>query len=334
MYHPIWNRFTAIGFILLCSGLASCDGVREKDAEQAYQTDARDLTPGTRFRDDLKDHGHGPEMVVIPSGRFMMGEAPHPQKRYYNKPVHEVTIDRPFALSIHEITNAQYVRFLNAMGRLGPPSKDYDWVFSETWGRHSKIVEKEVQGVLGLTHHYEHEVAEGPHNEQRPVTHVNWYGARAYAEWLSEQTGYNYRLPTEAEWEYATKAGTSTWYWWGNNAGRGEGRAACEGCGSQWDDRPQDERDTAPVGSFEPNPFGLYDVHGNAWEWVQDCWHPNYTGAPTDGSAWLKDNDEECKRVLRGGAITSGPANMESTYRMFRKHPASNVGGIRLARDL
>ncbi|XOZ32317.1 formylglycine-generating enzyme family protein [Halomonadaceae bacterium KBTZ08] len=276
-------------------------------------------------------------MVVIPAGRFMMGEAPNDFVLRESVPAHQVTIDQPFALSTHEITNAQYVRFLNAKGHRGPglqSPENYEWVTDQMWGLHNKLIEKKVEGFWGLTHHYEYEIAEGPQNQQRPVVEVSWHGAQAYADWLSEQTGHNYRLPTEAEWEYAAKAGTSTWYWWGNDAGRGEGRAVCDGCGSQWDDRPRDEQDTAPVGSFEPNPFGLYDVHGNAWEWVQDCWHPNYKGAPTDGSAWLKDDDEDCRRVLRGGAITSGPASMLSAYRKYKKHPGSTVGGIRLARDL
>ncbi|XOZ32318.1 formylglycine-generating enzyme family protein [Halomonadaceae bacterium KBTZ08] len=332
MQPPIWNRLTVIiALLLLCSGLAGCDGIN--GSASAPESD-RELTPGTRFQDRLKDGGQGPEMIVVPSGRFMMGEAPDHYALRESLPVHEVAIDESFTLSTHEITNAQYLRFLNAMGRLGPHAKDYDWVFSKTWGRHSKIVEKEVQGWLGLTRHPVYEVAEGPHNEQRPITHVNWHGAQAYADWLSDQTGHNYRLPTEAEWEYATKAGTNTWYWWGNKPGRGEGLAVCNGCGTRWDDRHWDERTTAPVGSLEPNPFGLYDVHGNAWEWVQDCWHPNYEGAPTDGSAWLNDNDGDCRRVLRGGGITAGTAAMLSVYRKYKKHPASNVGGIRLARDL
>ena len=103
----------------------------------------------------------------------------------------------------------------------------------------------------------------------------------AYAEWLSAQTGAAYRLPSESEWEYAARAGTATKYSWGNEIG--VNRANCDGCGSEWDNAR-----TAPVGSFRPNAFGLYDMHGNLWEWVADCWNRSYAGAPTDGGAWLQ----------------------------------------------
>jgi formylglycine-generating enzyme required for sulfatase activity len=332
VYNSFSNRHTRLGLTLLCVWVTGCDSFKEGNIE-APAIEARALTSGTRFQDPLETGGHGPEMIVIPAGHYLMGQAPNLDFNHKSLPVHEVTIAKPFAVSTHEVTNAQYVRFLNAKGHRGPNPKDYDWVFEETLGQYSKIVEREVQGFLGFTYHYVYEIAEGLNNDRRPVIEVSWYGALAYADWLSEQTGHHYRLPTEAEWEYATKAGTSTWYWWGDE--EGPGKAVCGSCGSRWDDRPWDQKDTAPVGSFEPNPFGLYDVHGNAWEWVQDCWHPNYEGAPVDGSAWLTEDNGECDlRVLRGGGITASTAHMESAYRTLRNHPGTTIGGIRLARDL
>jgi formylglycine-generating enzyme required for sulfatase activity len=110
---------------------------------------------------------------------------------------------------------------------------------------------------------------------------VSWYGVTAYADWLSQQTGKSYRLPSEAEWEYAARAGTETQYWWGNEPGTNRANCRNDYCGDSFDR-------TAPVGSFAPNPFGLYDTVGNVWEWVADPWHDNYEGAPTDGSVWTE----------------------------------------------
>jgi TolA protein len=132
---------------------------------------------------------------------------------------------------------------------------------------------------------------------RRPVINVSWVDAQEYLSWLSSRTGKHYRLLSEAEWEYAARGGTQTKYWWGNDIGRN--KANCFGCGSRWDGR-----ETAPVGSFDANPFGLYDVLGNASEWVEDCYHGSYRDAPTDGSAWEQNcpPDMRDKRVMRGGA--------------------------------
>jgi formylglycine-generating enzyme required for sulfatase activity len=117
--------------------------------------------------------------------------------------------------------------------------------------------------------------------DDRPVENVSWDDVQTFLKRLNAQTdGTPYRLPTEAEWEYAARARVTTAYWWGTEIG--SGKANCDGCGSQWDNQ-----ETAPVGSFKANPFGLYDTVGNVWEWVQDCYHDSYQGAPTDGSEWL-----------------------------------------------
>ena len=127
----------------------------------------------------------------------------------------------------------------------------------------------------------------------RPVINVSWKDAQSYVRWLSQRTGHRYSLPSESEWEYVARAGTDTRYSWGDEIGRN--RANCDGCGSRWDDEQ-----TAPVGSFSPNAWGVHDMHGNVWEWVEDCWNDSYVGAPSDGSAW--ESGECGYRVLRGGS--------------------------------
>ncbi len=136
-------------------------------------------------------------------------------------------------------------------------------------------------------------------------------------------------MPTEAEWEYAARAGTETAYWWGPEIGKNN--ANCHGCGSKWD-----LGQAAPVGSFQPNPWGLYDTAENVWEWVQDCWHDSYEGAPNDGSAWAPKNPADCElQVLRGGSVASEPQDVRSGVRwhMSAADEQFNVG-FRLARSL
>ena len=159
-----------------------------------------------------------------------------------------------------------------------------------------------------------------------PVVNVNWNGAKAYVRWLSDKTGKQYRLLSEAEWEYAARGGTTTRYSWGDDIDRN--RANCEGCGSRWDDKQ-----TAPVGSFAANPFGLYDVHGNVWEWVEDCGNRSYAGAPSDGRAWTRG---DCRRrVLRGGSWVDIPRYLRSAFRFGgRSGNRSSNWGFRVARTL
>ena len=162
---------------------------------------------------------------------------------------------------------------------------------------------------------------------RRPVVDVSWEDAKAYVRWLGEKTGKGYRLLSEAEWEYVARAGTTGAYHWGE--GIGHGRANCDGCGSRWD-----KEETAPVGSFRANGFGLHDVHGNVWEWVEDCWHGNYEGAPVDGSAWVSGGDCEV-RVLRGGSWFIEPRFLRSAYRSWNSPGFRfNYFGFRIARTL
>jgi formylglycine-generating enzyme required for sulfatase activity len=163
--------------------------------------------------------------------------------------------------------------------------------------------------------------------DRRPVINVSWYDAtRQYLPWLSLKTGKIYHLLSEAEWEYSVRAGSNTAYSWGDQVGTNN--TNCAGCGSQWDNKQ-----TAPVGSFKPNAFGLYDMHGNVWQWVEDCHEVNYVGAPTDGSVQLSASCTH--RVLRGGAWNYGSGSLRSAAR-FRYVPGDRgaIFGFRVARTL
>ena len=169
------------------------------------------------------------------------------------------------------------------------------------------------------------DVADSWGRGKMPVINVSWRDAKQYVTWLSRSTSKEYRLLAEAEWEYAARSGTATRYSWG--PGVGKGNANCDGCGSRWD-----LQQTAPVGSFKPNAFGLYDMHGNVWEWVEDVWHPNYRGAPIDGSPWLEGGDSNF-RVVRGGSWRNEDDLIGATVRRERNiNVAFDTLGFRVAR--
>ena len=244
------------------------------------------LQAGDTFSDTLRSGGQGPEMVVIPAGRFLMGCVSGQNCSSDELPVHEVTIPREFTVSRFDVTFEDYDRFSH-------PNRAGD-------------------------------AGRGP--GLRPVINVSWADAQEYVAWLSSETGQSYRLLSEAEWEYVARTGSSTAYSWGNDLD--VNRANCDGCGSQWDDQR-----TAPVGSFEPNAFGVYDMHGNVNEWVEDCSTVSYAGAPSDGSAWLAGDCEA--RMLRGGSWLNAPWDTRAAYRDW--HPArfrSSNDGFRVARPL
>ena len=161
----------------------------------------------------------------------------------------------------------------------------------------------------------------------RPVINVSWHDAKAYVGWLSRLTGKDYRLLSEVEFEYAARGSTTTEYPWGDEIG--QGNANCVGCGSKWDGKK-----TAPVGSFKPNAFGLYDMHGNVWKWCEDGWHSDFPGAPTDGSPWL-DGGDASRRVVRGGSWDDIPQFLRSAIRDGINTDLRNYYlGFRVARTL
>jgi formylglycine-generating enzyme required for sulfatase activity len=162
--------------------------------------------------------------------------------------------------------------------------------------------------------------------DDMPIYNVSWDDTQTFIAWLSRRAGHAYRLPTEAEWEYAARAGTTTRYWWGD---RPEAALAnCAGCGGK-----HDPRAPLPVGGFQPNPFGLYDMLGGVAQWMQDCWFPNYNRAPEDGSA--REAPNCTKRALRGGGFRGGPDDILPTARSNYDAPVRYLSnGFRVARDL
>jgi formylglycine-generating enzyme required for sulfatase activity len=234
----------------------------------------RALKPGQAFRECAKDC---PQMVVVPAGEFVMGSPPTEKRRMPDEvPQHTVTIARPFAVSKYDVTFNDWDACVSVGGcpREGRAG-DVDW------GR-----------------------------DTRPVIYVSWDDAQQYVAWLSLMTGKPYRLLSDAEFEYAARAGTQTAYPWGNDIGKNN--ANCAGCGSQWSGSAGTWQ-TAPVGSFAANRFGLHDMVGNVWKWVQDCYHPNYNGAPTDGSTWT--GGDCTARVIRGGSWGGGPEYVRPAFR-------------------
>jgi len=230
-----------------------------------------------------------PEMVRIEPGSFLMGSA-EGEGYDVERPQHEVRIARPFGIGRYPVTFEKYDAFAKATQRELPGDQG--------WGR-----------------------------ERRPVISVSWEDAVAYAQWLSEQTEKSYRLPTEAEWEYAARAGTSTAWSFGDDKQTLHEFA--------WYSKNAEGK-THPVGEKAANPWDLHDVHGNVWEWVQDCWHGGYEGAPKDGSAWLEADGGNCGlRVVRGGSWNDEPVLLRSPDRFRLNAGNRNFDlGFRLAQDL
>jgi formylglycine-generating enzyme required for sulfatase activity len=162
---------------------------------------------------------------------------------------------------------------------------------------------------------------------QQPAINLNWEEAQQYVAWLSRMTGKTYRLLSETEWEYAARAGTTTAYFWGEEVG--SGNANCIGCGSQWDNKQP-----SPVGSFKPNAFGLYDMQGNVWTWLEDCYHDSYEGSPTDAAA-RTGGCEQGRRAVRGGGWDSIAINIRIANRdRISIGNRINDFGLRIARTL
>ncbi|MEO8327162.1 MAG: SUMF1/EgtB/PvdO family nonheme iron enzyme, partial [Nitrospirota bacterium] len=228
----------------------------------------------------------GPPMVLIQPGSFKMGDWTGGGDKS-ERPLHEVRLPREFAMGEYEVTFDEYDTFAQATGRELPKDNG--------WGR-----------------------------GRRPVINVSWEDAKAYAQWLSDQTGKRYRLPTEAEWEFAARSGGKQEIWAGTSEESQLGNYAVYGENSG--------KKTAEVGSKQPNGLGLYDMSGNVYEWVEDCWHETYKGAPRDGSPWGGDCGP---RVIRGGSWYNRPGALRSSLRV-RNGPGTrdNLIGIRLAQDI
>ena len=257
--------------------------------QQLQKQTAQALGKPVVFRDTLKDGSKGPEMVIIPAGKFLMGSPKDEPERRDDERQHPVTIAQPFAIGKCEVTFEEYDRFAKATGRKLPDD--------EGWGR-----------------------------GKRPVINVSWEDALAYTEWLREETGEAYGLPTEAQWEYAARGGTATPFYTGNcistdqanyngNYGHGD-------CGSKTKTRKYLE-ETTEVGCYPPNPFGLYDMAGNVWEWTGSLYEEDYQGREQKTSK----KDASGVRVLRGGSWRYGPADLRAACRL-RNNPGDRFGNV------
>ena len=280
------------------------DSIARAEADaQRLAAAAERRRPGRVFR----DCGTCPEMVAVPPGSYMMGSPASEAGRDGDEgPRHRVTIGYTLAVGVYEVTFAEWDACVDAGGCGGYRPED------EGWGRGS-----------------------------RPVIRVSWEDAREYVRWLSRETGQEYRLLSESEWEYVARAGTTAARYWGESES-GQCRYA-----NGYDQTGEAERDfdrnfvdcsdgyaeTAPVGVYEANAFGLHDVLGNVWEWTRDCWNASYSGAPADGSAWMSG---DCSpRVLRGGSWYNYPGNLRSANRS-RNSAGDRLSGLgfRVARTI
>jgi formylglycine-generating enzyme required for sulfatase activity len=236
--------------------------------------------------DGFKDCPTCPEMVAISPGQFVMGDNRGDRSE---RPAHRVRLSKPFAIGRYEVTVGQWSECVKAGD--------------------CKTVSANIRT-----------------SDDAPIRDVSWDDAHDYVRWLSKLTGQPYRLPTEAEWEYTARAGSSTTYWWGNKMV--PGKANCKDCGGQWD-----QKLPAEIGSYEPNPFGVYDMNGNVWEWVRDCWHRNYSGAPDDGSSW--DEPGCTVKVIRGGSWRNDKTYVHSASRFkYDNYVRYLLNGFRVAKSM
>jgi formylglycine-generating enzyme required for sulfatase activity len=298
----------------------------------AAGSEDKPLQPGQTFR----DCSDCPEMVVIPAGHFLMGSSDADIRRdvaaavpfneaeaarmYYmvfERPQHPVDIPRSFAIGRYLVTQQEFSAFVDETG--------YSVESGCTlWVNHKYPVDPEATWKRpGFRQ-----------TNRDPAVCVSWRDAKAYINWLNSKSHGEtnasdsgpYHLPTEAEWEYAGRAGTQTARWWGDSIG--SSNANCDGCGSRWD-----RKQTSPVGSFGINPFGLADVLGNAWEWTEDCWNESYADAPPDGSARISGTCD--LRVMRGGSWNSHPWVLRSADRgRIDASERANDIGFRVARTI
>lgn len=308
----------------------------------------------------FRDCADCPEMVVVPAGTFRMGSTRDRALSEFETPRHEVTLGAAFAVARLEISRGQFAAFVRASGYAGFQGKgcgvlrhaDLQWVNDDARDWRNPGFEQ---------------------GDDHPVVCVSWDDAKAYAAWLAQKTGKKYRLPSEAEWEYAALAGARGPRPWGE-----DDKAACKHA-NVWDETYEKERGlprrpernqgtgtapgfrdasasalkekrgtewfleshwcadahafTAPGGQYAANAFGLHDMIGNAWEWVEDCLNATYAGAPGDGSAWLSGNCEQ--RILRGGSWSAVPADARAVQRYLRPKPTRRADmGFRVAAGL
>lgn len=295
---------------LVSAAAQTCDALTLDTA----MGETRCLHPGRG--EQFKDCEDCPAMVAVPAGRFIMGSlASEPKREAAREDQVPVTIARPFAIGAFAVTRGEFASFVAATGHQPAPGC-YFWTGKSWEGRADRSWQ--TPGI--------------PQDDRHPVVCVDVGDAKAYAAWLTAKTGKTYRLPSEAEREYSTRAGTATPYWWGpsittdraNYDGRMISKRKTRGV---WRQR------TVPVESFSPNPWGLFNVHGNVWDWTDECWNEKNQGNPADGSARAGG---DCRwRVVRGGAWNYGPTYLRSAYRYWNEPKnRSSVQGFRVVRVL
>ncbi len=300
----------------------ACDGLL---VSVALSGETPCIKPGSG--QSFKDCADCPEMVVVPAGRFMMGstqadvdalvkEFGKDNEKYFKweTPQHRVTIAQPFAVGQFSVTRGQFAKFVKATGYKAEEgcltaAGTRRWVKSEKPSWRSPRFDQ---------------------GDDHPVVCVNWNDATAYAHWLSKSTGRAYRLLSEVEFEYAARAGTTTQFWWGNAISTSQANydntlTYVGGAKGAFLEK------TMPVQSFQPNPWGLYQVHGNVWSWTQDCLNDSYKDASTDGSAWTSGDCE--RRLIRGGSWLNNPEGLRADRGAWNYSYHRNLtDGFRVAR--
>lgn len=291
--------------------------------------------PGQVITDTFLDRsGKSPALVVVPTGRFRMGSPTEETGHRTNEePQREIVFTVGFALGRNEVTVGEFREFIKASGYATDAEKaGSSSIYDESSGR--------MNEQRGIT--WQNDYKGGRAEDKLPVIHVSWNDAKAYADWLSARTGKIYRLPSEAEFEYALRAGSTTSYWWGEG---NPSKVVANITGDKdrspfhrsWSKAFPNYNDgywgPAPVSNYAANPFGLYDLDGNVSEWVEDCWHDNYMRAPFNSRAW---NNPGCtNHVVRGGSWGSAPDQVRSAFRLGAPSDTRNSRvGFRMARDL
>ena len=334
------------------------DGIKDSSDKAAFDDYLKDYPSGRyallakRHLQKLKDEARGqaaaspakatgtsafkdcpacPELVVIPAGSFTMGSSAAEQAHAnaagieasftsQESPQRNVSV-RGFAVGRYAVTRAEFAAFVRA--------KSYQTEAEQRGGCYV------FQGGVKRDKAYNWRNAGFDQADDHPVVCVSWNDAHAYTQWLSQTSGKSYRLLSEAEREYAARAGTRTAFWWGDSINANQ--ANYIGTGKSFNGSPLGEwrKTTVPVNSFGANPFGLYNMHGNVWEWVQDVWHDNYKGAPVDGTPWVTGGDS-ARRVLRGGSWLNDAGSLRAASRISFMSDYSDWGnaGFRIARGL
>jgi formylglycine-generating enzyme required for sulfatase activity/uncharacterized RDD family membrane protein YckC len=312
-----WRYFAATAALATCVALAALFFIWES---------RKNSVAGSRQVGEIfRDCAECPEMVVVPAGHFMMGAAQQEQSSdgddaARERPRHEVRFERPFAVGIFAVTREQFEEFVR---RTNNPMEGG----CSFWDGSKEAIDP-------ARSFRDPRFSGGPQAGDHPVVCVSEQEASKFASWPSGKTGHHYRLLSEAEREYVTRAGTTTAFWWGPSISADQA--------NYWSDRSYNGSPTTParfatlpVKSFRPNPWGLYQVHGNVTEWVADCPHPDYTGAPSDGTAWPMATGRDCnERLARSGSFMNSPVTLRSAQRRFFPDMREISIGFRVAQTL